>query len=264
MNVNVVDTAATADPSLDASPDQASPGRAVRPLVLIHGFTGSADDWIAVTPALAKDRRVIAIEHRGHGDSPNYGRAADYSFDLLLHDFEAAVDELDIAPFDLLGHSMGGIVAMRYTLAHPTSVRSLVLMDTSAEPSGMPIEIIDQLAEVGRDNGMGAVFDAINEFTGAAPNADARGRFARTDPEAFAALGRELGDYPSLLAELASIDCPTTVMVGSDDHGLRGAAVAMHEAISGSTLAVIDGAGHSPQADQPEAWIAVVRAHLAR
>ena len=92
---------------------------------------------------------------------------------------------------------------MRYVLAHPESVASLVLMDTSAEPSGMPTEIIDQLAEVGRADGMGAVFDAINEFTGSPPNADARGRFARMDVEAFAALGRELGDYPSMLDDLA-------------------------------------------------------------
>lgn len=251
MGINIVDT----------GPPPSGQGR---PLVLVHGFTGSADDWVGVTPPLAVDRRVIAVEHRGHGDSQNYGRPIDYSFDLLLSDFETAMSELDIAPFHLLGHSMGGIVAMRYTLAHPESVASLVLMDTSAEPSGMPTEIIEQLADVGRAGGMGAVFDAINEFTGSPPNADARGRFARMDVEAFAALGRELGDYPSMLADLATVRCPTTVIVGADDHGLRDAAQLMREAIDGSLLAVIEGAGHSPQADQPDAWIAVVRAHLDR
>jgi pimeloyl-ACP methyl ester carboxylesterase len=111
---------------------------------------------------------------------------------------------------------------------------------------------------------MGAVFDAISQFFGTPSNADARGRFARMDPEAFGALGRELGEYPSLLERLGTLDCPTTVIVGADDHGLREAASAMHTAIAGSTLTVIEGAGHSPQADQPEAWLAAVRDHLAR
>ena len=185
-NVNIVDTG---DPGGTDGP--------TRPLVLLHGFTGSADDWIGVTPALAADRRVIAVEHRGHGDSPNYGRPVDYTFDLLLADFVAAVEELGIAPFDLLGHSMGGVIAMRCALDRPDLVASLVLMDTSAEPSGMPVEVIDQLAELGRADGMGAVFDAISQFFGTPSNADARGRFARMDPEAFGALGRELGEYPS-------------------------------------------------------------------
>ena len=111
---------------------------------------------------------------------------------------------------------------------------------------------------------MGAVFDAINEFTGSPPNADARSRFARMDVEAFAALGRELGDYPSVLDDLATVRCPTTIIVGADDHGLRDAAVRMHDVVDGSTLAVIDGAGHSPQSDRPEEWTGVVRAHLDR
>ncbi|MET0908004.1 MAG: alpha/beta fold hydrolase [Ilumatobacteraceae bacterium] len=255
MTINILDTgAALGDAGDDAHP----------PLVLVHGFTGSAHDWVGITPALAVDRRLIAVEHRGHGDSPNHGRSSDYSFDLLVSDFEEAVDELQLAPFDLLGHSMGGIVAMRYTVAHPDAVASLILMDTSAEPTDIPGEVIDHLAEIGRAGGMGAVFDAINDFTGTAPNAEDRGRFARMDVEAFAALGHELGQYPSMLGELARVWCPTTVMVGADDHGLRDAAVRMHEAIDGSTLAVIEGAAHSPQTDQPDAWLAVVRAHLDR
>jgi pimeloyl-ACP methyl ester carboxylesterase len=50
------------------------------PLVLVHGFTGSADDWAGVVGPLSADRRVITVEHRGHGDSTNTGDASTYTF----------------------------------------------------------------------------------------------------------------------------------------------------------------------------------------
>jgi pimeloyl-ACP methyl ester carboxylesterase len=84
------------------------------------------------------------------------------------------------------------------------------------------------------------------------------------DVEAFAAFGSELGTYPSMLDELAGLRCPVTVVVGENDHGLREGADAMAARIPGATLVVIDGAGHSPQEDDPDTWVAAIERHLRR
>ena len=85
------------------------------------------------------------------------------------------------------------------------------------------------------------------------------------DVEAFDALGRGLGDYPSMLERLGGeVTVPVTVIVGANDVGLRPAAEALHQAIPRSELVVIPDAAHSPQDENPSAWLAAVRAHLAR
>jgi pimeloyl-ACP methyl ester carboxylesterase len=94
-------------------------GRGDRPFVLVHGFTGSRDDWREVAPILARERRVVAPDLRGHGGTTNVGRADAYSFDVLAQDLIGCLDALGIERCDLLGHSMGGSVAMRATLAAP-------------------------------------------------------------------------------------------------------------------------------------------------
>ncbi len=246
-------------------------GDAGRALVLLHGFTGAADDWSGVVDELAADRRVVTVEHRGHGDSTNTGDAATYSFDQLVTDFAAVADALVLDRFDLLGHSMGGIVAMRYALAHPDRLRSLLLMDTggAASPEGGAMEAFMRAGfTLARDGGMPAVFDAISPHLGEGAEADAaravlRGKYERMDPVAFFTLGEELLTHPSVLDRLAGLDLPTTVLVGESD-GLRPEADALAATIPGAVLRVIPDAAHSPQVENRTAWLEVVREHLAR
>ncbi len=251
-------------------------GRGDPPLLLLHGFTGAALDFVDVIPALATSRRVVAYDQRGHGDSTNTGDASTYTFDQLTADLAGFVDaRVSPAPFDLLGHSMGGIISLRYVLAYPESVRSLVLMDTGAAPAGKLDDVFGPLAQLGREQGMPAVFATVKQFW--VRQADAAGlaapevmmqrvesKFTRMDPEAFGALADALGEYPSMVERLGEIACPTTVLVGENDTGLRASADVLAARIPGAELAVIPDAGHSPQEDQPQLWIDAVQRHLAR
>ncbi|HVV75727.1 MAG TPA: alpha/beta hydrolase [Mycobacteriales bacterium] len=248
-------------------------GEGEPPLVLVHGYIGSHVDWDLVAPALASSRRVITYDHRGHGDSTNAGNAAAYTFDKLVDDLESVVDALGPGPVHLLGHSMGGVVSMRYALRHPDALASLVLMDTAAEPmGGLPSEAIDGLVAVGRTSGMAAAAEIMVAFAAElgdralddAAKARALAKFSLLDVEAVGAFGAELGCYPSMLGALAALELPTTVIVGENDTGLRGAADSLAATIPGAVLVVIPGAGHSPQEDAPEAWLAAVEGHLAR
>ncbi len=245
------------------------------PLLLLHGFTGAAVDFVDVAPDLAQDRRVVMYDQRGHGDSTNTGDASTYTFDQLTADLAGFVAARELAPFDLLGHSMGGIISMQYVLAHPERVRSLVLMDTGAAPAARLADVFGGLTKMGREQGMDAVFAVIRQFW--VQQAEAAGqaapevmlervgrKFSTMDPEAFATFADALGEYPSMVERLGEITCPTTVIVGANDTGLRASADVMAECIAGAELIVIPDAGHSPQEDQPAAWVAAVRRHLTR
>ncbi|MEY2396890.1 MAG: hypothetical protein QOJ00_64 [Actinomycetota bacterium] len=246
------------------------------PLVLVHGYTGAAVDWDDVAPALAQRRRVIRYDHRGHGQSTNTGDADSYTFDALVHDLGAVVDAAGADRIDLLGHSMGGIVAMRFALAYPERVRSLVLMDTGAAPSGgLPMDLVEGLTQRGRTEGMQAVADVMAPLVAALQGrltperraeltARANEKLPLMDPEAFALFARELTTYPSMVDQLKTIACPSTVIVGENDAGLRDAADVLARDIPGAELVVISDAGHSPQEDRPDEWLTVVEQHLAR
>lgn len=241
-------------------------GAGTPPLLLVHGFTGADLDWVDVQPVLAKTRRVVSYTHRGHGDSAH---SASYSIEELAADLDAVVDALDLAPMHLLGHSMGGIVALQYALAHRDRLASLILMDTfAAPPEGLLSTWIDSVADVVRTDGMGKLLELMREHSPPAPPHIAERveyKMTRMDPEAFLALGRALSTTPSVVARLGELaGMPTTVLVGAHDTPLVDPARVMHDAIPGSQLVVIPDAGHSPQEERPEEWLRAVEEHLAR
>jgi pimeloyl-ACP methyl ester carboxylesterase len=261
--------------AVDDHPPGAGADPDALPLVLVHGFTGGRVDWADVIGPLAEDRRVVAWDHRGHADSTNTGDPASYTFDRLVDDMVGVLAALALDRFHLLGHSMGGVVAQRYVLAHPAPVASLVLMDTAGSAmSGISADFLDTVVTTGRTEGMGAAAAGLRRLLEGAPMSEQDRertiermtfKLSTMDVEAFAALGAELGEYPSMLERLGEgVRVPMTVIVGENDTGLRPAADALHAAVAGSALVVIPDAAHSPQEENPEAWLAAVRAHLAR
>ncbi|MFD9220696.1 alpha/beta fold hydrolase [Streptomyces sp. NPDC060064] len=97
-----------------------------RPLVLLHALGKDSTDWDTVTPAFARDWRVHALNLRGHGRSDWPGA---YSLELMRDDVLGSLDALGLATVDLIGHSMGGIVAYLLAQEHPQRVDRLVLED---------------------------------------------------------------------------------------------------------------------------------------
>jgi pimeloyl-ACP methyl ester carboxylesterase len=106
---------------------------AAPPLVLLHGLGDSAADWEPLLPALARDHRVYALDLRGHGQSSHPGQ---YSFELMRDDVIAFLKELGVGSCVLIGHSMGGTVAMLLAEAAPRLVTRLILEDVTAPRPG--------------------------------------------------------------------------------------------------------------------------------
>lgn len=99
------------------------------PLVLLHALGEDASDWSAVAPVLARRRRVYALDLRGHGRSEWPGA---YSLHLMRDDVLGFLDALALDRVDLVGHSLGGIVAYLLAEDHPQRVHRLVLEDVPA------------------------------------------------------------------------------------------------------------------------------------
>lgn len=100
-----------------------------RPLVLLHGFAGSASQWLDYGPAtvLAKrGHRVILPDLRGHGDSAHPHDAASYPPDVLVDDGLTLIDRLNLDEFDLGGYSLGARVALRMLAAGARPARAIV------------------------------------------------------------------------------------------------------------------------------------------
>ncbi len=98
-------------------------------LLLAHGGASSArGTWLLTAPAFADRFHIVAIDHRGHGET-EWDPDARYSLDEYASDLAAFVDALSLAPFFLIAHSMGGLISMAYAADHAETVRALVLVD---------------------------------------------------------------------------------------------------------------------------------------
>ena len=100
-----------------------------QPVVLIHGFTDNARDWVPLIPELDKTFRLIAVDIRGHGKSSKpeccYGRI-DFAYDIRL-----LLDALHIEQADVVGHSLGSIIAQTFAEYWPERTRRVVLVSST-------------------------------------------------------------------------------------------------------------------------------------
>jgi len=96
------------------------------PLVVLHGLLGSLDNWQTFARGQAGKRTVLAIDLRNHGDSPHVDGM---SYRQMVDDIVAVLDALAIVKCLLMGHSMGGKVAMLLALQHPDRVQRLLVVD---------------------------------------------------------------------------------------------------------------------------------------
>lgn len=247
------------------------------PFLLVHGFTGSMLDFEDELEQLSKDRRVILMDQRGHGASSNTGRPEHYRVEALVDDLLSFINAVELTRADILGHSLGGMVVMRAVLTAPELFRSVVLMDTSAEPLKDEGEapFPEKLYGAIREQGVQIVMPGIRGRT--RPPAETRGvahlgedehfrrletKLSQMDPEAFIGLMANLKDQVGVLDRLDAIACPTTVLFGDDDLPFIEPSRLMHKRVVGSKLAEIPTAAHSPQYENAPAWRSAIAEHL--
>jgi pimeloyl-ACP methyl ester carboxylesterase len=246
-------------------------------LLLVHGFGGAKEDFADHVDVLAATHTVVCFDHRGHGESDKPEHEGAYSLDRLASDTLAVADAVGLARFRLLGHSMGGMVVRRVMARAGERVDALVLMDTSHGPvEGIDPELVEVAAGVARAQGK----DALKELLDAASPLDTPAyrrllaerpgyqefqdaKWAALSVVMWATLAEEMARQPDELAVLAAVGCPTLVIVGEQDSPFVAACHAMAATIPDARLVVVPDAGHSPQFESPDRWIAALTDFLA-
>jgi len=232
-------------------------------ILFCHGLLWDTSLFAPQIAALQRRYRCVAYDHRGQGRSADSDlRAID--MDTLFADAVALIEALDLPPAHVCGLSMGGFVAMRLAARRPDLVRSLLLLDTSADPeppqSAFRYRLWNWFA---RCFGVGLLGGATMPFmVGKSTVSDpARGaerhawrRHLRANrPSLWRAVNGVI-ERTSVHHELARITTPTLVMVGEEDIVTPPAkAERIANAIPGARLKRIPRAGHIATLEQPQA-----------
>jgi pimeloyl-ACP methyl ester carboxylesterase len=103
-----------------------------KPIVLLHGFLESSNMWTPLIPDLLKTHRVITIDLLGHGQTGCLGYV--HSMELMAETVDAVINHLNIENKTIIGHSMGGYVALAMAEKNPNSMQGLCLMNSTFLP----------------------------------------------------------------------------------------------------------------------------------
>jgi proline iminopeptidase len=229
---------------------------------------------------LGRRLRLVYYDHRGHGRSgrPSYDSV---TMEQLADDAAALADELAAESPWVLGHFHGASVAQELVLRHPGRVRGLVLVgatpgelgsdeslldDFEAPPVPVEVDVLQRVPPA-TDDELAATLDALAphlvvEGSGTGPEAVFAG--ATFDARAAGRWMQALGWW-SAVDRLAALDAPALLLVGSQDVLCPPAqSERIRRRVAAAELVVLDGSGHLPWLDQPEAFAAAVEAWLDR
>jgi pimeloyl-ACP methyl ester carboxylesterase len=247
-------------------------------VVLVHGGPGSYDHsyFKPHFSPLAAQAQVVYLDLRDHGRSRRHDPAR-WSFEVCADDLRAFCDTIGIDRPVVLGHSLGGFIAMVYGARHPGHAAALILQSTMARfdqerlVDGFRSTAGDEVAELARrDYGGDPVTDAegARVFAAFGPNVPSAAELARrvSNPD-VGVVGMELLRRLDILAQLARITSPTLVCVGRLDPVTPvTAAREIVDALSPEIgrLEVIEGAGHFPWLDRPDLYWPLISAFVHR
>jgi pimeloyl-ACP methyl ester carboxylesterase len=249
--------------ALHGVPDTRSP----EPVLLVPGYTGSKEDFIAVLePIVAAGHEVLAIDQRGQFESPGDDDPSSYDVKILAEDVLAVLDEVSGGrPVHLVGHSFGGLVARAVAVADPGALASLTLM--SSGPAAVPppananVGLMAQALPVMDLESIWVAkrqLEADAELERPAPHIEdwLHRRFVANHPVALLRMAEQLLTEADRTDELAATGVATMVLFGDrDDVWPPDLQAATAERLGASTAA-LRGVGHSPAAEAAEATAA--------
>ncbi len=242
------------------------------PLLLLHGWGAFKELWWSTMLALAPDYRVFAIDVPGHGASPLRGIATIADLATVIADFCKLSGLPEVT---LVGHSMGGNVALQLALLQPTLVHRLVLVDAAVDAQRLPAYVRPyasaaygwtiirlSMAFTRHFNALGLRVPHLHGGGWLRPWLRRTTYTSRHNPEALRSLLRSLFANP-LSEQVHQIRVPTLVVSGQFDglvplaHSRRLATL-----IPGAQFVVIPGAMHNPMDERPKAFEQALRNFL--
>ena len=254
------------------------------PVVLIHGITSSSQVWELVGPRLARHHTVLAPDLLGHGQSAK--PRGDYSMGAFASGIRDLVVSLELGRVTVVGHSLGGGVAMQFAYQFPERTERLALVSSgglgqsvngllrAATLPGselvLPLLAGRRLLTAGRAMGRG--LGRVGIQLGNDAIEIARGHASLGDPESRSAFVHTLrasvdvsGQRVQALDRLyLAEELPLLILWGARDriippgHGRRA-----HDLVAGSRFELFEAAGHFPHLDEPERFVATLEEWIA-
>lgn len=241
------------------------------PVVLITGLGGYRASWQPVAEQLTPEFRVLAPDNRDAGE--NESEDTDYSISDMAGDVAALLDALSIEQAAIVGHSMGGFIALHLAAEHPERVAKLVLVGTSpaaglaiGQPFPPPpheswiIDPVERSIAASPQSYAPGFFDhhpeKLVEFA-------ERARGNRITRDGYARQARAINETHDVRDQLAGFRMPTLIIHGDVDPSVsvRGGRL-LETGIPNAQMLVYPGVGHHPMREEPERFVDDLRAFL--
>jgi pimeloyl-ACP methyl ester carboxylesterase len=247
------------------------------PVVLLHGITGHARVWDHLARRLTPARRVLALDQRGHGDSEP-APDDDYRVGTMADDVAAFAGSLHLHRFALVGHSMGGRIAIKYAADHAARLERLVIIDIGPDihlaglqrvrdmmanaPERIESEewAVEYIRRANPLQDVGMLRERVRHGLRRQPDGELTWKYAKGLRDMMRAGRRDAVD---LWEPLPRITCPTLVVRGAESDILAPeVAKKMAERLPDGRVVEIAGAGHTVPADRPEEFVREIRGFL--
>ena len=239
-------------------------------LTLSHSLACDSSMWDDQMAWLTQHFKVLRFDTRGHGQSsaPN----GPYTLEALADDAYHLMQHLGIQQTHWLGLSLGGMIGQTFTLKYPQLIKSLSLAATTSRGLPAAPAMWADRARIARSQGMAPLLEPTLARWYTAPSREAKlpviDRIAKTilstPPEGYAACCEAISGL-DMTDRLGNIQCPTLVVVGTEDQGTPPEmSRIIHEHIAGSVLHLIPQAAHLVNTEQVTAFDQVLKDFLLR
>jgi pimeloyl-ACP methyl ester carboxylesterase len=250
---------------------------------LLHGSNASLHTWEPLVARLGRDYRIITYDARGHGLTGAV-KSGDYRLDAMVADAEWVRAQLGIDKMILGGNSMGGAVAWRYAIAHPDRINALILLDAAGMPprageeapaSNVGFRVMRYRMGRWLAGQITPRFMIEKSLRGSVSNQSIVNepmidrywellRFPGTR-EATGLRFSQRRDDQATAERAREITAPTLILFGKEDRLINAsAAQSFQERIKGSEVVLLDGIGHLPMEEAPDATANAIRDFLTR
>ncbi len=227
------------------------------PLVLLHGGFGAVEMFGPILPQLAAGRQVIGVDLQGHGRTADIDRPL--HMDLMADDIAALIQYLGLGQADVMGYSMGGLVALQTAIRHPQVVRKLVVVSAPCRRTAWYPEVAEAMSQMGPEAAEPMKQSPIYQLYAAiAPRVE-------DWPRLVGKMGEAVRVEYDLSDDMAAIQAPTLIVAGDADGFPPAHAAEMFRLLGGgqrdggwdgsgmsaSQLAILPGTTHYTCSDTP-------------
>ncbi len=249
------------------------------PIIFLHGFTGSANDWEFAMQNIDSSYYPIAIDLPGHGETKTSENTDDYTSDAINSIISIIIEKLQVSKIILLGYSMGGRAALSYASQYPSKIKALILESSSAgiedpkerkERLESDTELAEKIENIGVEEFIKywmelPLFESLKSMPSGEYQKVIKNKLSNNKKGLSNSLrGFSTGKMKSLWNELNDFDFPVLLITGSLDSKYELIASKMIPLLPQSDHKIVNNAGHNVHLEKPKEFIKLVNNFLEK